>query len=172
MTKLEISQWVTAATNIAVLLGVVLLVIELRQNAELAQLEMVQARTTAYQQAEGAFFDTDLGRIWVKSFKQPESMTLEEIRAMDAYLAINMAQIRRIYDLERAGLMERGATLEIAEGDFAFLFGSRFGKAWFQQFGQFGSSEFVEFVRPIVDSVETDELNETFSRLQKSLQAE
>lgn len=172
MTKSEISQWTTAATNVAVLVGVVLLVIELRQNAELARLEMVQERTSAFQQVEAAFFDADLRRVWVKSFKEPESMSLEEIRAMDAFLAIHMAQINRIYDLEMAGLLKKGETLKLAEGDFPFLFGNRFGKAWFEQFGQYGSSEFVEFVRPIVDSVENDWLNETFSGLQESLQVE
>jgi hypothetical protein len=172
MTKSEIGQWVTAATNIAVLFGVVLLVIELQQNEELARLEMVQSRATAFQQAELGFFDPEVSRVWVKSIKEPASMTLEEIRMMDAYIAIHMAQLTRIYDLERAGLLEQGTTLDWFRGDFEYLFGNRFGQAWFEEFGQSGPSDFVELARPIVESVGVDRLNERFSRLQRALQAE
>jgi hypothetical protein len=89
MTKTDLSQWVATATNIAVLLGVALLVFELRQNAELSRLEMIQDRVDAFQQAEAGFFDTGLSQVWAKSLKEPESMTLAEIRMMDAYLAIS-----------------------------------------------------------------------------------
>lgn len=95
MTKADLSQWVTAATNIAVLLGVLLLVFELRQNAELARLEMIQDRIDAFQQAEAGFYDPALSQAWVKSIEEPVSMTLAEIRMMDAYIAINMAQMMR-----------------------------------------------------------------------------
>ena len=172
MNKSDVGQWVTAATNLAVLLGVVILVIELRQNADLAALEMIQGRTTASQEVERAFFDPDLTHVWVKSFKSPASMTLEEIRTMDAYLAIQMSQMWRIHDLERAGLLERGGTLRTIEPDLHFLFGSRFGKAWWAQEGQNWPPEFVELIRPVVESVDVDGLNERFGRLQRLLGAE
>jgi hypothetical protein len=173
MTKSEASQWVTAATNAAVLIGVVILVIELRQNAELAQLQMIQDRTSAFQQAEQAFFDPRLSRIWVKSFKEPGSMTLEEIRAMDAYLTINVTQLWRYYGLEQAGLLDRGQTLELIEGDLPFLLGSRFAKIWWELEGQnTWQPEFIELVRPVADSVDVNGLNERFDRLQSALGAE
>ena len=52
MIKATLGQWVAAATNIAVLVGVLLVVYELRQNAELARLEMLQTQIGAFQQAE------------------------------------------------------------------------------------------------------------------------
>lgn len=172
MIKATLGQWITAATNFAVLVGVLLVVYELRQNAELARLEMLQTQIGAFQQAEAAFFDPRISQVWVKSFKEPESMTLAEIRAMDSYMAIHLNQMYRVYEQERKGLVESGETLEWMQGDFPYLFGSRFAKAWWEELGQYWPSEFVELARPIVESVESDELNEKYTRLQRSLVAE
>jgi len=172
MTKATVGQWVTTVTNTAVLIGVLLVAYELRQNAELARLEMTQTRISANQQAEAAFFDLGLSEVWVKSFTKPETMTLAEIRAMDAYLAIHLNQMMRVYDQEREGLLESGETLKWMQADFPYLFGSRFAQAWWTELGQNWPSEFVELAHPVVQSVEDDELNEKFSRLQRALSAE
>jgi hypothetical protein len=169
MTKSDPSQWVAAATNIAVLLGVALLVFELRQNAELSRLEMIQDRIDAFQQAEAGFFDTDLSQVWAKSLTEPESMTLAEIRMMDAYLAIHMAQMMRNHDLENAGLLNEGATARLLEGDAKWLFGSSIGKAWWEHFGQAYPSEFHKLANPIVEAVEADYLINEFSLLQQTI---
>ena len=171
MTRADLSQWVTAATNIAVLFGVLLLVFELRQNAELARLEMIQDRIDAFQQAEAGFFDPELSQVWVKSFKEPDSMTLAEIRMMDAYLAIHMAQMIRDHDLENAGLLNEGATATLLEGDAKWLFGSPFAKAWWEQFGEGYPSEFHRVANPIVDPVGDDYLINELSQLQRTLGA-
>ncbi len=172
MIKATLGQWVSAATNVAVLFGVLLVVYELRQNAELARLEMFQTQIGAFQQAEEAFFDTRISQVWVKSFREPESMTLAEIRSMDSYMAIHLNQMLRVYEQEREGLAESGETLKWMQGDFRYLFGSRFAQAWWKEFGQNWPSDFVELARPVVESVENDELNEMYSRLQRALIAE
>jgi hypothetical protein len=169
MTKATAGQWVTAATNIAVLVGVLLVAYELRQNAELARLEMTQARISANQAAETAFFDPRVSEVWVKSFTEPETMTLAEIRAMDAFLAIHLNQMMRVYELERAGLVENGETLRWMQGDFPFLFGSRFAKAWWEEFGRNWPSDFVELADPVVERAKDDELDKKFGRLQETL---
>jgi hypothetical protein len=172
MTKATVGQWITVATNIAVLIGVLLVAYELRQNAELARLEMTQTRISANQQAEAAFFDPRVSEVWVKSFKEPETMTLAEIRAMDSYLAIHLNQMMRVYEQEREGLVKSGETLKWMQADFPFLFGSRFAKAWWEEFGRNWPSDFVELARPIVGAVEDDELNRKFGRLQETLNIE
>lgn len=170
--KSSSSQWITAATNIAVLLSVLLLVVELRQNTELTRIQMIQDRINTNQQLESEFFNQHLSQVWVKSFRDPASMTLEEIRSMDAYLVVFMNQVMREYDLEQAGLLESGATAKLMQENFWFLFGSPFAKAWWAQLGQSGlSPEFVELARPIVDSTEDDLLEERFTRLQKAIGA-
>lgn len=172
MTKLNLGQWIAVATHIAVLLSVLLLVVELRQNTELTRIQMTQDRINTNQQLESEFFDHHLSQVWVKSFTDPASMTFEEIRTMDAYLVVFMNQFMREYDLEQAGLLESGATVKLMEDNFWFLFGSPFAKAWWEQLGQSGlSPEIVELARPIVKSTEDDLLNEKFAQLQKAIGA-
>ena len=172
MTKPTLGQWVTAATNIAVLVGVLLVAYELRQNADLARLEMTQTRISANQQAEAAFLDPRVSEVWVKSFKEPEVMTLAEIRAMDSFLAIHLNQMMRVHEQEKEGLVKSGETLKLMQADFPFLFGSRFAKAWWEEFGKNWPSDFVELAGPVVESVKDDELNKKFGRLQEMLEIE
>lgn len=172
MTKIGLSQWVTAATNIAVLAGVLLLVMELRQNAELARLEMVQDRISTFQQAEAAFFNPELSEVWVKSVTDPGAMTLAEIRAMDAYFAIHIAQMMREHDLEKAGLVNEGATAKAMEADFAWLFGSRFAKTWWAHWGGDWPPDFVELAEAFVEAADEDYLEENVRDLQAKLGTE
>ena len=172
MMNSNLSQWITAATNFAVLVSVLLLFVEIRQNTELTRIQMVQDRLNTNQQLESEFFDHYLSQVWVKSFKDPASMTLEEIRSMDAYLVVFMNQIMREYALEQEGLLEDGATLKLMEENFWFLFGSPFAKAWWEQLGQSGlSPEFLELARPIVKSTDDYLLDEKFTQLQNALDA-
>lgn len=98
-------------------------------------------------------------------------MTLAEIRMMDAYLAIHMAQLMRDHDLENAGLLNQGATAILLEGDAKWLFGSRFAKAWWEQFGQAYPSQLHKLANPILRPVADDFLINEYSRLQKTLGA-
>ena len=58
------------------------------------------------------------------------------------------------------------------QGDFPYLFGSPFAKAWWEELGQYWPPEFVELARPVVESVESDALNEKYTRLQRFLKVE
>jgi len=116
MTKGTLSQWVTAATNMAVLIGVLLIIVELRQNAELARIEMIQGRINTNQQLESEFFEPHVTRIWVKSFMDPTSMTLEEIRTMDAYMVVSMNQVMREHALEQSWSFGSGSNSETDGG--------------------------------------------------------
>jgi len=168
MSKREIGQWVTAATNLAVLVGVVLVIVELRQNAGIARLELMEARRASMEQFEAAFIDPELSAIWVKSVMDPSSMDLAEIRAMDSYLTNHLYQALLVYDMEQAGLMETGSTVAYMEADFPYVFGSRFAKAWWTHEGQTWDTEVVELAMPIVESVPDDLLQDRYSRMQQT----
>jgi hypothetical protein len=84
MKKSRLVEWITIGTNLAVLAGLILLVLEIRQNNNLAKLQALQERRNSAQQAEMQFYGPEISDIWVKSITEPENMTLPEIRAMDA----------------------------------------------------------------------------------------
>lgn len=167
MTKQNLSQWFTAATNVAVFFGVILLIVELRQNIEIARVDLLEARRTSLEQSEVAFLDPALNQTWVKALTDPASMTLAEMRAMDAYLAVNLYQALRLLDLENAGLISREELIEYMELDFPFVFGNRYAKVWWEFEGETWTPELVEIARPIVKSIDDDLLVERYDQIQR-----
>ena len=170
MTENRTSKWVAIATNVAVLVGVVLLVIEIRQNNELAKMQSIQERRYIQQQSAIAFYDRDVSETWMKSIMEPELMTLPEIRVMDAYLAMNILRSSQIRELEDAGLMAQGATRVWMEGDFEFLFSNRFGKVWWYQIGAPGWPQLAEDGNAIIATLDSNSTANDFLAIQKTLQ--
>ena len=132
MNKSRVVDWITIGTNLAVLAGLVLLVLEIRQNNSLARLQALQERRSAAQQAELQFYGPDISEIWVKSIMEPENMTLPEIRAMDAYLVHQLFQAGYIWGLGEAGLMSEDEVREWTLEEVQFYFSNTFGQVWWR----------------------------------------
>jgi hypothetical protein len=171
MTTSKFSLWVTSATNVAVLVSVALLVMELRQSAKLAELNLLETRRAAFEQAEIAFLDPSISRVWVKALSDPASMSVEEIRSMDAYQAINLFQALRVFELHKAGLIDERSAVEYIQAEFPYVFGTPFAKIWWEQEGQTWSPDFVAFARPIVEAIDEHTIEGRYSRIQEALRA-
>lgn len=52
MNESRVTKWITIATNLAVLAGLILLVMEIRQNNNLVKLQALQERRNFAQQSE------------------------------------------------------------------------------------------------------------------------
>jgi hypothetical protein len=132
MNKSRVVEWITIGTNLVVLAGLVLLVMEIRQNNNLAKLQALQERRISAQQAELQFYGPDISETWVKSIMEPENMTLPEIRAMDAYLVNQLFQAGHIWSLGQAGLMTEDESREWMLEEVEFYFSNTYGQVWWK----------------------------------------
>ena len=128
-------EWITVGTNLAVLAGLILLVLEIRQNNNLAKLQALQERRSSAQQTEMQFYGPDISKIWVKSIMEPESMTLPEMRAMDAYLVNQLFQAGHIWSLGQVGLMSEDEAREWMLEEVEFYFSNTYGQEWWRTWG-------------------------------------
>ena len=135
MDESRVVKWITIATNLAVLAGLILLVMEISQNNNLAKLQALQERRNSAQQSEMQFYDPEISRIWVKSIMEPENMTLPEIRAMDAYLVVQLFQAGHVWSLEQAGLMSEDEAREWMLDDVDFYFSNTYAQTWWRMWG-------------------------------------
>jgi len=135
MNKSRVVAWITIGTNLAVLAGLILLVLEIRQNNNLAKLQALQERRSSAQQAEMQFYGPDISKIWVKSIMEPENMTLPEMRVMDAYLVNQLFQAGYIWSLGQAGLMSEDEAREWILEEVQFYFSNTYGQTWWQMWG-------------------------------------
>ena len=168
MNDSRVVAWITIGTNLAVLAGLILLVLEIRQNDNLAKLQALQERRSSAQQAEMQFFGPEISEIWVKSITEPQNMTLPEMRAMDAYLVTQLFQAGHIWSLGQAGLMSEDEAREWILDDVEFYFSNTYGQAWWQVWGSDWSH--LDGYDEAVASMDENGTKQQYENLQRLLQ--
>ena len=132
MNTENVNQWLTLGANVGVLAGIVFLALEIQQNSQLAQLQFSEDQRALWQEGEVMVFGNSIATVWEKSITQPESLTLAELRMLDAYLAFQLSMPSRVLRLEQAGLLDAGATKDAVNSSLPFFFNSEFAKAWWE----------------------------------------
>ena len=75
----RVNKWLTLAANFGVLIGVFLLVAELRQNTSISELNFYMERRTMANQFTEVTLDEGVSDIVTKSILKPDELTLGEI---------------------------------------------------------------------------------------------
>jgi len=157
----------TLGANIGVLAGIVFLALEIRQNSDLARLQFADDRRTTWQQGELAVFGESVAYVWEKSVLNPASLSLAETRILDAYLAFQLTHSTRVFELERAGLLEVGATKQYMQESLPFFFDTEFAKTWWEIEGRTWGDEFVQIADPIIREISKNESVDKLLRIQR-----
>lgn len=146
MKNINLGQLLQVGANLAVLVGIILLVYELQQTRTLASTEFYASNITGYQEIERSMMDPEVASIWIKAATDAASMTPTEIRVMDAWLITAYNYMSNSWRYERLGLAEPGSTERELAADAPFFFGSEFGVVWWNDLKeQHTSPEAVEF---------------------------
>ena len=86
MASEKINSWLTFGANLGVIVGLILLIIEIRQNTEMMQAQMNQSRTEAAQSEQQATYNSDyMPAIFVKR-DTGEQLSDEQLRRYEAYM--------------------------------------------------------------------------------------
>ncbi len=153
----RINRWLTLGANLGVLVGIIFLAVEIRQNSELARIQLTDERMTTWQQGELVVLGDSIAHVWEKSVLDPASLSLAETRMLDAYLAFQLTNATRILHLETDGLMVPGATKRYLEGNMPFFFDTEFARAWWEIEGRTWEQELVEIAEPVIADVTKDQ---------------
>ncbi len=157
MNSEKVNSWLTLGANLGVLVGIIFLAAEIRQNSDLARLQFAEDRQTTWQQGELVVFGDSIATVWEKSVLDPESLSLAETRMMDAYLAFQLTNATKVLNLERGGLLAIGATEQHLQTNLAFFFDTHFAKAWWEIAGKTWDSEFVKLADPMIREIALDQ---------------
>jgi len=170
MQAVRLNQWLSVGANLGVLGGIILLIVELDQNSDLARLQLEDNRRSIFQQGEFAIYGDSGAEVWAKSVMDPASLSVSEIRILDAYLASNLNRSQAVHDLENAGLRESGAALQYMKSNLPYDFGNYYAQVWWKYEKQYWQrSGFAEKVDSVMAEI-SPTLNRTrILELQKEI---
>lgn len=167
----RLSRWLTLGANIGVLIGLLLVVFEIRQNSDLMRLQFINDDLLLTAESEIPTLGDNPAEVIMKSFESPEDMTYADFRRMDAYLTTKMERLVRRYQLSREGILEddNWKTVGFAYGWF---FGNRFGRLWWEYEGRQAYSdlpELVEHVDQQISQLTDDDATESWRKIEAEL---
>ncbi len=153
----RLNRWLTLGANLGVVLGLFILIAEVRQNAALTRAQMETSRNDLLAQIELSLAQPEIASAWVQSIRDPEAMTDVEIRQVESHLVSVMLQLDHMFRMEQIGLVSREAARLHAQNVIPFYFGSRHAKNWWHwQEDGWAGTPMMEVAGPIVDRTEDD----------------
>lgn len=151
----RLNRWLTLAANLGVIVGLIILIVEVRQNADLTRAQMESGRNDLLAQIELSLASPEIGAAWVKSIRSPETLTDVEVRTVESHLVAVMLQLDHMFNMEEIGLVSSEEARRHVQNVVPYYFGSRHGKNWWRwQEGGWDGTPMMEVAGPIVDQVD------------------
>ncbi|MFP4335135.1 MAG: hypothetical protein ACLFQC_06620 [Wenzhouxiangella sp.] len=162
----RLSRWLTLGANLGVLLGLIILIIEVHQNASLTRLSLEVSKNALLADIELSLAQPEQAEIWVKSYLAPETMNDIERRVVESYLVALLMQWDYMLQMNRSGLITRSDAEQHIRNTGPFYFGSRFAKLWFtEEMSGWEGTDMMEIALPIVEGLDEDFLRKRAERL-------
>ena len=156
-----INRWLTLGANIGVVLGLIILIVEVRQNAALTRMSLEADNIGQYQALELRIADPVTSPIWVKSILEPEALTDAEIRTIDGLLASLLQQWWQLLLMENEGLVSHARIERQIRNQGPFAFGNVFAQRWWRlERDAWTGTRLIEIADPIISAVDP-EFNKT-----------
>lgn len=128
----RLNKWLTLAANLGVVIGLVILILEMRQNAALTRATLEAQKNSFLSQVELNLTSPNNLEAWIKSIRHPEQMTDADIKIIDSVLLSIMLQWDQVFHMLRNGLADRVEAKNHISNSAPYYFGSKFAKAWYK----------------------------------------
>lgn len=176
MNSENISKWLTLGANIGILVGLVLVIVQIRQNSDLLRLQFINDEYLSETSSEKLLIGENPAEVLMKAMYNPEDMTYADFRIVDAYLVSKIDMMYRRYRLGQEGIFGEN---DWKEGDIGFtfewLFGNRFSQLWWKHEARHAYSdapELVAYVDSKIEAVSENRSTQSWKTIQSELQTD
>jgi hypothetical protein len=128
----RVDYWLTLAANLGVVVGIAFLVLEIRQNSDIATAQVRLDYAAGWRSIDGQRQDEGFAQVLSKSILSPDQLSHSEILQLDGYYIGVIDQMQSAYTAVEAGLRS-GSFENVATQAGRLYFSNAFGKAWWQQ---------------------------------------
>jgi hypothetical protein len=133
MKHIDYKGWLQVSANVAILAGVVLVIFQLQQNADLLELQILKQEADSYIAGELMMIGENYADMWQKMLEEPENLNLAELRAIESHLwAHDIVRWRNLYELHSRGLLDEDAWKRIISDDLEYELAHPYGRAWWE----------------------------------------
>lgn len=131
----RLETWLSLTANLAILVGLGLVLLELKQNTNHVRLQLLDQITSRLYDNNRVLMGENPLEAIERSVIAPERMTYSDFRVVDAYLVNAINEWEDRYRLADEGLVGPDQWRRRVDEDVSWYFGNRFAKKWWQENG-------------------------------------
>ncbi len=129
----KISNWIQIGSSLLIVVGIVLVIVELRQSKQLAQTALLsESWAVGIQRLNTEMGENPISTI-TKACVGEESLTMEEAGVLSTKYLLHMLTIAREKDLDKTALFEKETWKRRADGNLPAIFRTKHGRAWWNE---------------------------------------
>lgn len=128
----RVGHWLTLAANLGVIVGIVFLVLEIRQNVDIATAQVRLDYAAGWRSIDEQRQDEAFARVYSKSILNPDELSFSEVVQLDGYYIGVIDQMQSAYTASRSGLRP-GQFENVARQVAILYFSNTYSQAWWRQ---------------------------------------
>ena len=101
-----LDTWLTLAANFAVLIGLILVAFQIKQNTDMTRAQVANDWYLADMQLELAMMGENPALPWTKAVYTPEELTQHDAAVLDRYFNYGLVQLQRLQRMSELGLAD------------------------------------------------------------------
>jgi hypothetical protein len=169
------SRWLSLAANFGVIVGIAFVVLEIRQNSDIATAQMRLDYAAGWRSIDEQRQNEAFAVVFAKSILRPDELSFSEIVQMDGYYMGVVDQMLSAYTVSRAGLRS-GQFQDVARQVAKGYFSNAYAQAWWQHSRQAWSgadgAEFQRIMDEAIGAAGNRGNQEFYEGIQRSLSPE
>lgn len=130
----KLNNWLTVAANVGIVIGLLLVGVQLKQDSDLTKIQLLYKESQRAVELELQVVGEKGAEVWAKSIEDPENLTLEEVRIMEALLWSFVEVQRGTYRLATLGLIEDSDWRQRVNSEVSFWLADRYAIAWWKNY--------------------------------------
>lgn len=159
----RLNQWLQVSANIGIVLGLLLVGVQLKQNSDLLKTQLLYEESQRAIELETQVVGENAADVWAKSLTEAKNLTLPEQRIMEAILWSFVEQLRASHMLAELGLLEDDEWRARVDSDAGFYLNNPYGRAWWANFGIASTTLAPELIEAVNARLEGTDPNFTLS---------
>jgi hypothetical protein len=143
----RLHRWLTLGANVGVLIGLVLVIVQINQNTQMARTAYKNEGNVVANQAWVTLMGDRAGDVIEKSSECPDELTYSDFMALDAFLFTSINIIYRDFQLTQEGLFSESDWKQSVDTYVHWYLANPFGRAWWDEEAKgFFPDEFAAYV--------------------------